>query len=247
MTTPDLTNPPWTEEELPPIRDKVCSYIKNAILKGEYKAGDRLIERNLAHKLQISRTPIREALLRLETQRFVSTVPRKGVVVNEISRDEILEVLLILSSLESLAVRLAAQKIDEEIIAEFNHEIETLQSIQQDPSVLDGEELRAEINLRYNDLIGKASKNVRLHDMLIELKDYVRAFSNLNRHTPGREIEALNEHLDILVAIRNGQADLAESYARVHIEKSKQAFMLASAPEMETDSPPPTESETRPH
>ncbi|MEP4546419.1 MAG: GntR family transcriptional regulator [Saccharospirillum sp.] len=228
MTNTEPQNQPWTDQELAPIRDKVYSYIKDAILGGEYKAGDRLVERNLAEKLKISRTPIREALFKLESQRFVSTIPRKGVVVNEISRDEILEVFLILSSLETLAVRLAAQKINEETIAEFDREIDTLQRIQENPAELDGEELHMEVNLRYNDLIGKASKNIRLHEMLTELKDYVRAFSNLSKHTPGRTMEALGEHLDILVAVRNGQADLAESYARVHIEKAKRTYMKSS-------------------
>ncbi|OEY66013.1 GntR family transcriptional regulator [Marinobacter sp. X15-166B] len=229
----ETTNPPWTDEELSPIRDKVYFYIKDAILRGEFKAGDRLIERSLAQTLNISRTPVREALFRLESQRFVSTVPRKGVVVNEISRDEILEVFLILSSLESLAVRLAAQKIDAQTIAEFDREIETLERIQQNPEELGEQELHLEVNLRYNDLIGRASKNFRLHEMLVDLKDYVRAFSNMSKHTPGRALEALNEHLDILVAVRNGQADLAESYARVHIEKAKRAYVQSSVSEPE--------------
>lgn len=90
MTLSETQDYPWTDEELSPIRDKVCSYLKNAILRGELKAGDRLVERSIAEKLNISRTPVREALFRLESQRFVSTVPRKGVVVNEISKDEIL-------------------------------------------------------------------------------------------------------------------------------------------------------------
>jgi DNA-binding GntR family transcriptional regulator len=111
---------PWTQEELSPIRDKVYAYLKDAILRGEYKAGDRLVERVLADKLNISRTPIREALFRLETQRFVRTVPRKGVVVNEITRGEVLEVFMILASLETLAVRLAAEKINDQIAREID-------------------------------------------------------------------------------------------------------------------------------
>lgn len=225
MTLSETQDYPWTDEELSPIRDKVCSYLKNAILRGELKAGDRLVERSIAEKLNISRTPVREALFRLESQRFVSTVPRKGVVVNEISKDEILEVLLILSSLESLAVRLAAQKIDKETVVEFDREIEKLRCIQSNPEEFIGNDSILDINLKYNELIGKASKNIRLHEMLTELKDYVRAFSNLSKDTPGRAMEALGEHLDILIAVRNGQADLAESYARVHIEKAKRAYM----------------------
>ncbi|NIC05066.1 GntR family transcriptional regulator [Billgrantia bachuensis] len=213
----------WTQEDLSPIRDKVYAYLKDAILRGEYKAGDRLVERVLAEKLNISRTPIREALFRLETQRFVRTVPRKGVVVNEITQAEILEVFMILASLESLAARLAAQKVNEEIAAEIDQLMAEIDEALQDDG---GDEV--DLNVKYNDLIGRASGNPKLHEMLVDLKDYVRAFSNLSAALPGRTKEALREHQDILGAIRGGEEDLAESFTRIHLEKSRKAYMSRS-------------------
>ncbi|MGR2738193.1 GntR family transcriptional regulator [Billgrantia sp. Q4P2] len=213
----------WTQEDLSPIRDKVYAYLKDAILRGEYKAGDRLVERVLAEKLNISRTPIREALFRLETQRFVRTVPRKGVVVNEITQAEILEVFMILASLESLAARLAAQKVNDEIAAEIDQLM-----AEMDEALQDGGGDEVELNVKYNDLIGRASGNPKLHEMLVDLKDYVRAFSNLSAALPGRTKEALREHQDILGAIRGGEEDLAESFTRIHLEKSRKAYMSRS-------------------
>lgn len=213
----------WTQEDLSPIRDKVYAYLKDAILRGEYKAGDRLVERVLAEKLNISRTPIREALFRLETQRFVRTVPRKGVVVNEITQAEILEVFMILASLESLAARLAAQKVNDEIAAEIDRLM-----AEMDEALNDGGGDAVELNVKYNDLIGRASGNPKLHEMLVDLKDYVRAFSNLSAALPGRTKEALREHQDILGAIRGGEEDLAESFTRIHLEKSRKAYMSRS-------------------
>lgn len=210
----------WTQEDLSPIRDKVYAYLKDAILRGEYKAGDRLVERVLAEKLNISRTPIREALFRLETQRFVRTVPRKGVVVNEIPQAEILEVFMILASLESLAARLAAQKVNDEIVVEIDRLM-----AEMDEALQDGGGDEVELNVKYNDLIGRASGNPKLHEMLVDLKDYVRAFSNLSSALPGRTKEALREHQDILGAIRGGEEDLAESFTRIHLEKSRKAYM----------------------
>lgn len=218
----------WNQQDLAPIRDKVYSYLKDAILRGEYKAGDRLIERSLAEKLNISRTPIREALFKLESQNFVTTVPRKGVVVNEISRDEIEEVFQILGSLETIAVRLAAQKIDADIQLEVDDLIAEIESTLEKSTDRLGFKASEEINLKYNDTIWKASKNSRLHEMLTDLRDYIRAFSNLSESQPGRAYQALEEHLDILRAVRNGQADLAESYAKVHIEKAKRTYMESS-------------------
>ncbi len=213
----------WTQEDLSPIRDKVYAYLKDAILRGEYKAGDRLVERVLAEKLNISRTPIREALFRLETQRFVRTVPRKGVVVNEITQAEILEVFMILASLESLAARLAAQKVNDAIIAEID---QLMAEMEEALNNGDGDEV--ELNVKYNELIGRASGNPKLHEMLVDLKDYVRAFSNLSSALPGRTKAALREHQDVLSAIRSGEADLAENFTRIHLEKSRQAYMSRS-------------------
>jgi DNA-binding GntR family transcriptional regulator len=134
-------------------------------------------------------------------------------------------VFLILASLETLAVRLAAQKIGENMAAEFDELIEEIKAIQAKGSDAVLSEEFAEINLRYNDLIGKAAKNNRLHEMLTELRDYVRAFSNVSAAVPGRALEALKEHLDILVSIRDSEADLAENYAKIHLQKSKKAYM----------------------
>lgn len=211
----------WSEQNLSPIRDKVYTYLKDAILRGEYKAGDRLIERVLAEKLSISRTPIREALFRLETQHFVRTVPRKGVVVNEIPQSEILEVFMILSSLESLAARLAAQKINEDIIAVIDQLMVEMETAQLKGDIEDA----VELNVKYNDLIGRAAGNPKLHEMLVDLKDYVRAFSNLSSGLPGRTKEALQEHRDVLGAIRNGEEDLAVSFTQIHLEKSRKAYV----------------------
>ncbi|EWG99610.1 GntR family transcriptional regulator [Halomonas sp. BC04] len=213
----------WTQEDLSPIRDKVYAYLKDAILRGEYKAGDRLVERVLAEKLNISRTPIREALFRLETQRFVRTVPRKGVVVNEITQAEILEVFMILASLESLAARLAAQKVNDAIIAEIDQLMAEMEE-----ALSDGGGDEVELNVKYNELIGRASGNPKLHEMLVDLKDYVRAFSNLSSALPGRTKAALREHQDVLSAIRSGEADLAENFTRIHLEKSRKAYMSRS-------------------
>ena len=100
----------WDHSEISPIREKVFEYIKNAILNGEFKAGERIVERELAEKLNISRTPIREALFRLESLGFVKTLPRKGVVVSIMTTDEVIEIFTILANLEGLAVKLAAGK-----------------------------------------------------------------------------------------------------------------------------------------
>src|SRR5437764_6610157 len=121
----------WEDNSLLSIREHAYLYLKELILEGEFNAGDRLIERELASKLNISRTPIREALFRLETQGFVKTVPRKGVVVSNISENEVIEVFTILSSLEVLAVKLAAQKMDHETQQILDQKIKELRALEE--------------------------------------------------------------------------------------------------------------------
>ncbi|PFP24290.1 GntR family transcriptional regulator [Bacillus sp. AFS073361] len=210
----------WEENNLLSIREHAYNYLKEMILEGELKAGDRLIERELAGKLGISRTPIREAMFRLESQGFVKTVPRKGVVVSNISENEVIEVFTILSSLEVLAVKLAAGRIDKETQLELDQKIKELIELRD----------QAEENFNFehiemNRLINKASKSPKLFEILSGLIDYIHMAANMGYETPGRRKESLKEHIDIMKALRDKEAEMAEYLMRIHIENSKKAYI----------------------
>ncbi|MFB5198504.1 GntR family transcriptional regulator [Neobacillus sp. KR4-4] len=210
----------WEENNLLSIREHAYNYLKEMILEGELKAGDRLIERELAGKLGISRTPIREAMFRLESQGFVKTVPRKGVVVSNISENEVIEVFTILSSLEVLAVKLAAGRMDKETQLELDQKIKELIELRD----------QAEENFNFehiemNRLINKASKSPKLFEILSGLIDYIHMAANMGYETPGRRKESLKEHIDIMKALRDKEAEMAEYLMRIHIENSKKAYI----------------------
>ncbi|MFG6495355.1 GntR family transcriptional regulator [Fictibacillus sp. UD] len=210
----------WAQEDLLSIRERAYRYLKDMILDGEYKAGDRLVERELAEKLSISRTPIREALFRLESQGFVKTVPRKGVVVERISEEEVIEVFTILSSLEVLASKLAAQKMSEETQAEFDKMIEKLQDLEGKT-----EEEISQLHMETNKIIHTAAKSPKLHEILSGLTDYIRIFANSSYETPGRKEESMREHLEIMKAVRNKEVEMGEYLTKIHIENSKKAYI----------------------
>jgi DNA-binding GntR family transcriptional regulator len=210
----------WEEEELLSIRERAYLYLKELILSGEYKPGDRLIEREVASQLNISRTPIREALFRLESQGFVKTVPRKGVIVSNISEEEVIEVFTILSSLEVLAARLAAQKMDDALVGEFSEKIEKLEAMEKD-EVEGGDTEHIEMNL----LLYKAAKSPKLFDILSGLTDYIQMSANMGYETPGRRKESIKEHIQIMKAVRDQEADMAEYLTKIHIENSKKAYI----------------------
>lgn len=211
----------WTEENLISLRERVYIHIKDLILEGEFKTGDRLVERELAERLNISRTPIREALLRLESQGFVKTVPRKGVIVAEISEKEIIEVFTILSSLEVLAAKLAAQKLDDEIKDKF---IEY--SLKVKESLKNGTDL-SNLHSELNHLLYSSAKNAKLYEILSGLSDYIRAFARTGYKNPGRPEQSMEEHLKIMEAIINQEVEMAEYLTKIHIENSKKAYLNA--------------------
>jgi DNA-binding GntR family transcriptional regulator len=210
----------WEENNLLSIREHAYLFLKEMILEGELKAGDRLIERELAGKLNISRTPIREALFRLESQGFVKTVPRKGVVVSNISESEVIEVFTILASLEVLAVKLAAQRMDQETQLELEQKIQELLALEKQSE----EDFNLE-HIQMNRLINKASKSPKLFEILSGLIDYIHMAANMGYETPGRRKESLREHIDIMKALRDKEAELAEYLMRIHIENSKKAYI----------------------
>jgi DNA-binding GntR family transcriptional regulator len=210
----------WEENQLISIREHAYLYLKKLILEGEYQAGDRLVERELAGKLNISRTPIREALFRLESQGFVKTVPRKGVVITNISEDEVLEVFTILSSLEVLAVKLAAQRMDRETQKELDQKIQELMELDEQAE----ENFNSE-HIHMNQLINKASKSPKLYEILSGLIDFIHMAANMGYETPGRRKDSLKEHIDIMKALRDRESEIAEYLMRIHIENSKKAYI----------------------
>lgn len=212
----------WDQQEIVPIRDKVFDYIKDAILKGELKSGERIVERDLADKLKISRTPIREALFRLESIGFVKTIPRRGVVVSKMTTEEIIEIFSILSYLESLAVRLAAEKLDHE----YKEKLDLL--MEQIDNALEGtvkDRDYFQFHLEVREVIHQAAKSPRLYEILKSQLEYIRAFASISHDTPEWRRKAFEEHREIVSAIRNRDGRLAEALAIKHIENSKNAYL----------------------
>lgn len=106
-------------DEYLPLRDVVFNTLRRAILRGELKPGERLMEIQLANKLGVSRTPIREAIRKLELEGLVLMIPRKGAEVAEITRKNMMDVLEVRKALEELAAELACERIGKEQIAEM--------------------------------------------------------------------------------------------------------------------------------
>ena len=156
-----------TMNEYLPLREVVFNTLRQAILRGELKPGERLMEIQLANKLGVSRTPIREALRKLELEGLVNMVPRKGAEVADITEKSLRDVLEVRKALEELSVQLACEKITEEEIEELKRVAERFKDTLDDQDVTK----IAEADVAFHDIIYTATDNQKLILLLNNLRE----------------------------------------------------------------------------
>ena len=205
----------------PPLRDEVFASLRNAILDGRFHPGERLVEKNLAQTLSISRTPIREALRKLELEGLVSHEPRRGVVVVGVSQDDAIEIYAIRATLEGLAARLAANRRTDNEVAQLKH---LLNSMEESVQSRNFPEL-VPVHIMFHQSFTAASKCARLCQMISSLWDYVRSFEQSSYSFPARLQSACDEHRKIVDAIERKDEQQAESAAKTHILHAKDVFL----------------------
>ena len=154
-------------DEFLPLRDVVFNTLRQAILRGELKPGERLMEIQLANKLGVSRTPIREAIRKLELEGLVLVIPRKGAEVADIKEKSLRDVLEVRKALEELSVQLACEKITKEEIEELKEAAETFKKAQKTKDITQ----IAEADVHFHDIINTASGNQKLIQLLNNLRE----------------------------------------------------------------------------
>lgn len=196
-----------------PLRDIVFDAIKDAILNGRLKPGERLMEVQLAEEMGVSRTPVREAIRKLELEGLVVMVPRKGAYVSGLTLKDVAEVFEIRSSLEGLAAALAAERITEE-------EIKSLDKILSDitkASEKGDTETVIKKDMEFHQVLFSASRNERLVQIINNLKEQIDRFRIQSFSNPVRVKSVLSEHKGIIDAIKQGDTENAEKLAKAHI------------------------------
>ncbi|MCI9080947.1 MAG: GntR family transcriptional regulator [Lachnospiraceae bacterium] len=146
-----------------PLRDVVFHTLREAILKGELKPGERLMELQLAAKLGVSRTPIREAIRMLELEGLAVTVPRKGAEVAKMTEKDMEDVLQIRRALDELAVGLACDNMTEERLAELHEAL-----------------IRFEESIETGDVKQIAQKDIEFHEVIYQTADNTKLVNLLN-------------------------------------------------------------------
>ena len=199
--------------ETPSLQDRAYEAIKSSILTLVLPPGTQLSESDLASQLKVSKTPVREALQRLERENLVNIIPRKGAFVTEISVTEIQEISEIRSILVGLAARRAAALVSDQDLDNARQILEA-----GDQALKNGDE---EEWLRLNDqfhtwLLEKAS-NKSLLKMISILDEYFQRIQRLAASVPGEMIESNLEHYEILEAIASRDPLKADRVASGHI------------------------------
>ncbi len=212
-----------------PLREIVFETLREAIIQGRLKPGERLMEIQLAEEMGVSRTPVREAIRKLELEGFVVMVPRKGAYVASFSVKDIVDVFEIRAALEGLAAGLAAERATEEELEEMER------AVLQTHEVSNGHDLNelVEKDTAFHELIYKASRNQRLVQIITHLKEQIQHFRTTSLAVPGRGKHAVEEHKGIVEAISQRNIELASSLAREHVENAEQLFLSAVGEEKE--------------
>ncbi len=202
--------------------------ILEAIEGGTYKPGDRLVESELAERLGVSRTPVREALQRLETQAMLSRDGR-SLIVASLDHNQLAELYAVRTELEGLAARLAARHATDE-------EIRVLQSmVAEDRSLLGGDpRALSRANKRFHKQIHLASHNRFLVQQLDLVHRSMALMANTSFAAEGRDEVALAEHDEIVAAIAARDGDAAYQALRTHISRAFETRLRVEAGEIRT-------------
>ncbi|MDO4292459.1 MAG: GntR family transcriptional regulator [Eubacteriales bacterium] len=213
------------DEEYLPLRDVVFNTLRRSILTGELKPGERLMEIHLADKLGVSRTPIREAIRKLELEGLVTMIPRRGAEVAQITEKNLRDVLEVRRALDALAVELACERITEEELTQLRQACEHFIQVTREGNA--NQVARADVDL--HDIILRASGNERLMQMISKLSqqmyryrlEYVKDANNYER--------LIEEHRRIYEAIRSRDKEKGAEAIKNHIDNQEKAVILRIA------------------
>ncbi|MFZ5634679.1 MAG: GntR family transcriptional regulator [Bacillota bacterium] len=195
------------------VSERVYEEIKNQILSGRLKQGQRLVERDLAGEMQVSRTPVREALMQLEQERLVTTSKFKGVTVARMNFREARELFQVRMVLEGLAAREAALHRSGEDLESLRRCVEDVKRAREEGRLADVIKYNSDFHLT----IALSSGNRRLYGLLTQLQDHIGLLRVASLLKPNRPLENEEEHEDIYRAIEKGYPDVAEIMMKQHI------------------------------
>ncbi len=196
-----------------PLRDVVFQTLRTAILKGDLHPGERLMELQLADKLGVSRTPIREAIRMLEREGLAVTIPRKGAEVARMTQKDMEDVLQIRMALEELAVTLACQNI----VPSRLHELHIAMEEFADKTRKGDLAMIAKADVNFHDILYNSSDNPKLISMLNNLREQMYRYRVEYLKRPEVYPLLMEEHHNLYDALKNKDIEKAKECTRKHL------------------------------
>lgn len=204
-----------------PLRDVVFNTLRQGILKGELKPGERLMEIHLANQLGVSRTPIREAIRMLELDGLVKMIPRKGAQVSNISKEDLRDVLEVRKALDTLAISLACERIDEALLLEIKKASEAFKA-----SVKTGDSTKiAEADVAFHEAIHVASGNKRLFVLINNMAERLYRYRLEYIKECSDRMELIKEHDEMVRCIELGDKEGAVKIIEQHIDNQERGII----------------------
>ena len=206
-----------------PLRDVVFNTLRDAILRGELKPGERLMEMHLANKLGVSRTPIREAIRMLEQEGLAVTVPRKGAQVARMTEKDLQDVLEVRDALDELAVSSACAHITEEQINELRETVKEFERAIQSGDV----RKMVQADEDFHNVIYRAADNPKLETIVKNLREqmYRYRYEYIKDHTDYKQL--VREHAAIIAGFERHDVAYVRAAMHTHLENQIEAVRMA--------------------
>jgi DNA-binding GntR family transcriptional regulator len=207
-----------------PVREKVYEHIKSSILSGHLNPGEKLTEEHLAKTLGVSRTPVREALHKLESEGLIKTRKKRGFIVSRDSREEVEELFELRSILEGYTLRIISENISKETLHRLDGFIQNAEEGLRRKRIEDV----FKWNTRFHDALHELVANkTRLHRLIVNMRKYVLRHRQDTLRYPDGGRRAVEGHRKIVMALRLRDPDLCERVMREHIREAKEDALLS--------------------
>ena len=206
-----------------PIRDVIYQNIRKAILRGDYLPGERLMEEQLARELGTSRTPVREAFRKLEVEKIVSYHPHKGVVVSDISMDEIEDLYEIRTLVETIIAKRAALSATPEDVVRLTDILAKEECANDADVILDSID-------EFNHTIAEIANRPHMSDLAKKVRETLTRMIISTHLQPQRRPKAQKDHREILAAIASGDSKLAQKLTIRHVKNASRIIKKRTIP-----------------
>jgi DNA-binding GntR family transcriptional regulator len=209
-------------EDVKPLREKIAASIRDSIIDGRIKPGERLLEPDVAKMLGVSRTPLREAFFQLESEGFVVVTPRRGAVVSELSEKDAAEIYIIKSTLEALAGRLAMKYITDDTVKKLivlnDQMMKIAKSKEKDYRAL------LDLNADFHRILNEAASNGKLLQQINLLRNQTLRYNYIYLSVLSHLDQSIGEHAQIIDASKKRDADAIEALLKNHGENAGKAL-----------------------